>query len=104
MIRPPRLSDAVVGEWLGDHVAWHLHDGHLIREFDTADYPSSVAIVGSLVATAEELDHHPIITIGYRHLHFELWTHDRSGLTHLDLDYANALDDVISGEFASFVM
>jgi len=92
-----------VGEWLAEHPTWRLEEGHLIREFDTVDYPSSVTIVESLVATADELDHHPIITIGYRHLRFELWTHDRSGLTHLDLDYANILDSLLSGEFASIL-
>jgi 4a-hydroxytetrahydrobiopterin dehydratase len=75
----------------------------LTREIDTVDYRSSVTIVEALVSTAEELDHHPIITIGYRHLRFELWTHDQSGLTHLDLDYATALDSLVSGEFASFL-
>ena len=103
MSRPPRLDEADVGEWLAQHPTWRLEEGHLIREIDTVDYPSSVTLVDSLVATAEQLDHHPIITIGYRHLRFELWTHDRGGLTHLDLDYANALDALASGEFASVV-
>jgi 4a-hydroxytetrahydrobiopterin dehydratase len=97
------LDESVVGEWLLEHPTWHLEVGHLIREFDTVDYPSSVTIVESLVATAEELDHHPIITIGYRHLRFELWTHDQGGLTHLDLDYANTLDSLAGGEFASLL-
>jgi 4a-hydroxytetrahydrobiopterin dehydratase len=97
------LDDAVVEEWLGEHSTWRLEHGHLLRELDTVDYPSSVRLVGALVATAQELDHHPIITIGYRHLRFELWTHDRSGLTHLDLDYANALDALAGGEFASIL-
>jgi 4a-hydroxytetrahydrobiopterin dehydratase len=97
------LDETVVGEWLVGHSTWQLQDGHLIRELDTIDYASSVTLVEALVATAEELDHHPIITIGYRHLRFELWTHDRDGLTHLDLDYANALDALASGEFASIL-
>jgi 4a-hydroxytetrahydrobiopterin dehydratase len=97
------LDDAVVGEWLAVHTTWRLEEGHLIRELDTVDYASSVTLVEALVATADELDHHPIITIGYRHLRFELWTHDRGGLTHLDLDYATALDTLASGEFASIL-
>jgi 4a-hydroxytetrahydrobiopterin dehydratase len=97
------LDDTVVREWLALHSAWRLDGGHLVRAFNTIDYASAVAIVDALVPAAEELDHHPIITIGYRHLRFELWTHDRGGLTHLDLDYANALDALLSEEFASFV-
>jgi 4a-hydroxytetrahydrobiopterin dehydratase len=97
------LDDAVVGEWLTEHPGWRLEEGHLIRAFDTVDYASSVTLVQALVATAEELDHHPVITIGYRHLRFELWTHDQGGLTHSDLDYANGLDTLLLGEFASVV-
>ena len=103
MSRPPRLDDAAVHEWLVGHPAWLFDGGHLIREFDTIDYPSSVTLVDALVATAEALDHHPIITIGYRHLRFELWTHDQGGVTHLDLDYANVLDALLLGEFASLL-
>lgn len=103
MSRPPRLSDAEVGQWLKEHSKWTLEGHHLIREFDTIDYASSVKIVEALVSTAEELDHHPIITIGYRHLRFELWTHDQGGLTQLDLDYASALDSVLNGELAPLV-
>ena len=103
MSRPPRLDDAVVAAWLVEHPSWQLDAGHLLRAFDTVDYPSCVTIVTALVGTAERLDHHPIITIGYRHLRFELWTHDRDGLTQLDLDYANALEDVLSGELAALV-
>jgi 4a-hydroxytetrahydrobiopterin dehydratase len=97
------LDDGVVREWLARHATWRLDQGHLVREVDTIDYPSAVAIVGALVSTAEGLDHHPIITIGYRHLRFELWTHDRGGLTQLDLDYANALDLLLRERFASVV-
>jgi 4a-hydroxytetrahydrobiopterin dehydratase len=97
------LDEAAVGEWIAEHPTWRLDGGHLLREIDTVDYPSSVTIVDSLVAVAEELDHHPIITIGYRHLRFELWTHDQGGLTHLDLDYATALDGLVDGEFAAFL-
>ncbi len=90
-------------QWLVEHPAWQLSGGHLVREFDTIDYPSSVAIVEALVATAEGLDHHPMVTIGYRHLRFELWTHDQGGVTQLDLDYGDALDTIVRDDFSSFV-
>jgi len=77
--------------------------GHLVREIETADYPSSVAIVDAQVKLAEELGHHPIVTIGYRHLRFEVWTHDRDGLTELDLRYAQGLDDLVDADFKDVV-
>jgi len=40
---------------------------------------------------------------GYRRLRFELWTHDRGGLTQLDLEYAEGLDSIIDNDFGEFV-
>ena len=104
MTRPDRLDDAAVETWQASHPTWHLLDGHLIREIRTTDYPSAVEIVQAQVATAQRLDHHPLITVGYCRLRFELWTHDRGGLTQLDLDYAEALDETVSSQFAGVVV
>jgi pterin-4a-carbinolamine dehydratase len=35
---------------------------------------------------------------------FELWTHDRGGLTALDLEYAQTLDELIAADFADVVV
>jgi 4a-hydroxytetrahydrobiopterin dehydratase len=93
--RPALLAPSVVGEWLEVHAPWRLEDGHLVRELATTDYPSSVRILDGQVELAERLDHHPIVTLDYCHLRFELWTHDRGGLTRLDLDYAEGLDAIV---------
>jgi 4a-hydroxytetrahydrobiopterin dehydratase len=93
--RPARLEPGVVGEWLKVHALWRVEGDHLVREFATVDYPSSVRILDDQVELAEHLDHHPIVTLGYCHLRFELWTHDRGGLTRLDLDYAEGLDTIV---------
>ena len=95
MTRPARLEPNVVAQWLEVHTLWRLEDGHLVRELATTDYPSSVRILDDQVELAERLDHHPIVTLGYCHLRFELWTHDRGGLTRLDLDYAVGLDVIV---------
>jgi 4a-hydroxytetrahydrobiopterin dehydratase len=60
--------------------------------------------VQAQVALAERLDHHPDLTLGYRQLRVEVWTHDRAGVTQLDLDYAEGFDAIIADEFAAFVL
>ncbi len=92
MKRPDRLDQAVLDEWLSRHVAWTLVDGHLVRELRTSDYVSAVALVRDQVPLAERLDHHPILTLGYCEVRVELWTHDRGGITQLDLDYAEGFE------------
>jgi 4a-hydroxytetrahydrobiopterin dehydratase len=102
--RPPRLDDDVVAQWLREHPKWRRHDAHLVREFATVDYPSAARVVAEQVELAERLDHHPIVTVGYREVRVELWTHDRGGLTQLDLDYATAFDELLVRRFATEII
>ena len=99
MTRPSRLDEGAVSDWLAGHREWSVHDGHLVREITTTDYGAAVAIVAAQVGLAEALDHHPVVTIGYRTLRFEVWTHDRDGLTRLDFDYADGLEEILRGRF-----
>ena len=103
MNRPALLDDEVVAAFVRDHAQWRVDDGHLVRELVTTDYPTAVLVVDEQVALCERLDHHPVVTIGYRTLRFELWTHDRDGLTELDLDYAAQLDEMIATRFGDVV-
>jgi 4a-hydroxytetrahydrobiopterin dehydratase len=92
-----------VREWIAAHPLWDVEDEHLVRYVRTADYPSGARIIEAQVALAERLDHHPDVTFTYRRLRFELWTHDRDGLTQLDFDYAEGLDSIIENDFADYV-
>ena len=103
MTSPPLLDGSVVDDWLAGHAHWRLDDAHLVRELSTLDYPSAVRLVDAQVDLAEGLNHHPEITLGYRRVRLEVWTHDRGGLTQLDLDYAQAFDDLVAGEFANLI-
>jgi 4a-hydroxytetrahydrobiopterin dehydratase len=101
--RPGLLEPATVDEWLVAHRDWQLVGGHLVRMIRTTDYPSSVEILSAQVELAERLDHHPMVSLGYREVRFELWTHDRGAITQLDLDYAGGLDDIVATRFARFL-
>jgi 4a-hydroxytetrahydrobiopterin dehydratase len=104
LTRPARLADDVVQTWTDAHHHWRLEDAHLVREIQTTDYPSGAGIVAAQVALAERLDHHPVVTLEYRRLRIEVWTHDRGGVTQLDLEYAEGLDAIIDSNFAGFVL
>jgi 4a-hydroxytetrahydrobiopterin dehydratase len=93
--RPPRLDEAVVATWLAAHPSWSPHDGHLTRVVAAPDYRRAVELVAAQADVAERLDHHPVITLGYREVVVELWTHDRGGITSLDLEYAEAFDRLV---------
>ena len=103
MTRPSRLDDQLVRDWTTKHPQWDVEDAHLVRYVRTTDYASGARLIEAQVVLAKRLDHHPVVTFSYRRLRFELWTHDRDGLTQLDLDYAEGLDSIIENDFAAFV-
>lgn len=104
MNRPELLESATLNAWLVVHSTWRVIDGHLVREIRTTNYPSAVAILAAQVDLAQRLDHHPVVTVSYNQLRFELWTHVSGGLTQLDLDYALALDELVSTQFSNVVI
>ncbi len=104
MTRPARLEGATVADWLATHRQWHLEDGHLVRDVVTRDYAGAVRLLVGQVRLCEDLDHHPLVELGYRSARFELWTHYRDGLTSLDLAYAEGLDAIIASDFADVVV
>jgi 4a-hydroxytetrahydrobiopterin dehydratase len=102
--RPALLDEGVVDDWLHAHPVWQVEDSHLVREIATVDYPSGARLIEAQVDLAERLNHHPDVTLGYRRVRIEVWTHDQGGLTQLDLDYAEGLDSLITQDFADFVV
>ena len=97
MTRPSVLDEGVVDDWLGAHPAWRRDGGRLVREVRTRSYARCVDILVAQTRVAEELEHHPLITIGYCTMRVETWTHQPLGLTSLDLAYAAAFEDVLRG-------
>jgi 4a-hydroxytetrahydrobiopterin dehydratase len=101
--RPAPLERSVVTDWLVGHVSWRLDEGHLVRDLVTVDYPTTALIVSAQVDLAQRLDHHPNITVGYRTVSIEMWTHDQDDITQLDLDYCEGFDAIIAELFAGAV-
>ena len=95
MTRPPLLRDAEVARWIEDHPNWRTEDGHLTR-FVKVDFATSVRVLVSIEPEIERLDHHPRVVVGYEGMAIEVWTHDRGGVTDLDLTLAARFDDVVS--------
>ena len=96
-MRPPLLAATEVDDWLAAHPAWRVIDGHLVREWGAPSHGEAARVVLDQVAIADRLDHHAVLTLTYRDLRVELWTHDRGGLTTLDLHYASALEELLTG-------
>ncbi len=100
MSRPDALDPAATAAWLSDHPAWSVEEGHLVRVLRLRSYRDGARLVGAQVDLAERLDHHPVVTVGFREVRLELWTHDRDAVTTLDLAYAEGFEELVATLFA----
>ncbi len=77
---------------------WKRDGAAIVRRISFAGFPEAVAFVTSLVPLAEAADHHPDISINYRHVTLSYTTHSEGGITGKDLAGAAAVDHLAGEE------
>ncbi len=73
---------------------WTADGGKLIKKFIFPDFAASLKFVNQVGELAETADHHPDITFGWGYAEFAITTHDRGGITPLDIDLAEKIDAI----------
>ena len=87
----PLLSDSDIDRELSS-VAWSRDGDRITRTVKLADFRAAMAFVNRVADVAEELDHHPDISISWNRVGLSVSTHDSGGLTALDFELARAVD------------
>ena len=73
---------------------WSLEGEALTRRFNFSSFPDAVLFVARLAFDAEAHDHHPDITINYKHVTVAWSTHDDHGVTEKDFAGASQSDTI----------
>ncbi|MBX7149171.1 4a-hydroxytetrahydrobiopterin dehydratase [bacterium] len=73
---------------------WEIKNGRLYKEYIFSNFPTAIVFVNRLVNPAEDLDHHPGISINYNRVQLELYTHTTGGITKKDLELARLIDQL----------
>lgn len=89
-----RLDDATIAQALAALPGWEREGDALVREFRFKNFREAMAFVNQVAELAEELRHHPDITIRYNRVRLLLTTHEANGLTERDLEFARRLREV----------
>jgi 4a-hydroxytetrahydrobiopterin dehydratase len=92
-----KLSDNEIQTALGGLPAWSYGEGALSKRFSFTTFPAGIAFVNRVAEVAEQVGHHPDITITYSTITLRLSTHDAGGVTEKDLDLARRIDAVSAG-------
>lgn len=70
--------------------------GGLQTRIATGNFAAGLAVVNSIGAAAEDMDHHPDITLRYGHVDVRLSSHDEHGITHRDVRLARAINEIVA--------
>ncbi|HTH38195.1 MAG TPA: 4a-hydroxytetrahydrobiopterin dehydratase [Pyrinomonadaceae bacterium] len=87
-----KLSPEEVVEKLKGLSGWTVDGDAIKRRFEFNNFAESLEFVNEVGAIAEEADHHPDITLGWGYAEIVLTTHDRGGVTDMDIALARKID------------
>jgi 4a-hydroxytetrahydrobiopterin dehydratase len=93
-MRPQLLSDSELRDQLHHLPYWETDGKSISRTVAAKTFPEAIAWVVAIASAAETIDHHPDIDIRWTTLLISVTTHDRGGLTQLDIDLASTIDDI----------
>jgi len=79
---------------VGGLEGWTAEDSQLIKRWKFENFAEALAFVNKVGALAEAADHHPDITFGWGYAEFVLTTHDRGGVTDVDIALATKIDQI----------
>jgi 4a-hydroxytetrahydrobiopterin dehydratase len=94
MARPPKLDDADVSAALAARAGWTRTGDVIEKTFERSSFPAAIAFVVQIGFLAEAADHHPDLDVRWRKVRVALTTHDSNGLTQLDLDLAQRIEEI----------
>jgi len=73
---------------------WRSDGGKLTRKFTFKNFAEALAFVNRIGEIAEAADHHPDITFGWGYAEVSTTTHDRGGVTDVDIALASKIDQL----------
>lgn len=74
---------------------WRINDNHsaISKRFTFGDFTAAMAWMSQLAKAAEQMNHHPDWRNSYHRVDVTLTTHSAQGLTVLDRDLAQVMED-----------
>lgn len=94
MTEVSKLSDADITARLKSLTTWSLDEGKLCKEYKFKDFVTAFAFMTKVAKAAEDAAHHPEWLNVYNLVKVHLSTHDVGGISELDFDLANRMDQL----------
>jgi 4a-hydroxytetrahydrobiopterin dehydratase len=88
------LNNDEIAAGLADLNAWKVKKDKLSKKYAFANFAESLAFVNRVGEIAESMDHHPDIKFGWGYAKISTTTHDRGGISDVDLALAKKIDAI----------
>jgi len=86
------LSDDEIEAQLPE--AWDREGDEIVRTYEFDSYLDGVGFLAGAGGVAEDVWHHPEMTVTWGEVEVRLTTHDAGGITENDVDLAERFDDL----------
>ncbi|MGY4689476.1 4a-hydroxytetrahydrobiopterin dehydratase [Salibacterium sp. K-3] len=91
------LDNETIERRLNELDGWERSDAKTIeRTFSFKEFLTGISFVDKMAAYAEDVQHHPHVTIDYTTITVRLSTHDQGGITEKDMDSAEAYNRIFA--------
>ncbi len=87
-----RLAGDELREATQELSGWSVDGDRLRKSWKFDNFAQALSFVNDVGALAEAADHHPDIKLGWGYADLELTTHDRGGVTDVDISLAKQID------------
>jgi 4a-hydroxytetrahydrobiopterin dehydratase len=85
------LTDSEISDGLSHLKGWAVEDGKLTKRFEFKSYKDGLVFAIAVGHTADQLNHHPDLEVGYAKVKIGVNTHDVGGLSPYDLELAKRI-------------
>ncbi len=90
------LDDEEIEQRLDELGDWEREENEIHKVYEFDDFASAMKFVNDVAKMADRYDHHPDMLISYNKVKLTLTTHSEGGLTSLDFDLANDIEQTIA--------
>jgi 4a-hydroxytetrahydrobiopterin dehydratase len=88
------LPDEEIEKRLSALGGWERDGDAITKTFDRGDFVGSVEFVRRMVEPAEEMNHHPDLSVSWSDVKVSITNHAAGGLTEADFELAAKLDQL----------
>lgn len=90
------LSRDTISEWVKEFSDWEIDsqddEPRLVRQYPFPDFITALDFANKVGELAEDVDHHPLITLTWGMVKLEWWTHELGGIHQNDFVMAARSD------------